>query len=277
MLGIGVGAALLSASTQAIAHAMLKAGRDKLVIRGLIGFTSAVCVLPVLPFVALPDGRLWPWLLLASALHTVYQLVLIRAYDRADFSVAYPVARGVVPIATCMLGVALLGDTLAGAAVLGLLLVSLGLLLVAARRGSAREGLPYAVMAGLLTTLYTLVDGHGMRLAPQAATFIVWFFVLDGLMMAPIALVSRRGRMPALLRAEGGRGVVAGLFSVLTYGSALVALRYLPVGAAAALRETSLVFGLPIALVALGERVDARRLAGVVLVAAGGALVAVAV
>lgn len=271
-LVLGAGTALVSAVSQAVAHALLKAGRDKLIIRGLIGLTCAISVAPLAAFVALPDAALWPWLLLANSLHAVYQLVLIRAYDAADFSLAFPLARGTVPILTCLLGVLLLHDHLGGLAIAGVVLVSAGMLLIAGQRASWHAGLGYALAAGLMTTTYTIVDGHAVRLAPQAATFIVWFFILDGVFMTTIALAARRGRTLALMRAEGRQGVLAGLASLLTYGTALLALRWLPVGAATALRETGLVFGLLLAHFVLHEPVGRRRAAGGLLVATGGAL-----
>ncbi len=107
----GVAAALFSALTQAIAHAVLKAGRDKLMVRGLIAATCAVAVLPFAFVVRPPEGWLWGWLALSSALHVGYQLVLIRAYETDDFSVAYPLARGVAPVATTVLGALFLAQT----------------------------------------------------------------------------------------------------------------------------------------------------------------------
>ncbi|MDB5099256.1 MAG: putative rane protein [Cyanobacteria bacterium RYN_339] len=269
---LGIAVALVSASTQALAHAMLKAGRDKLVIRGLIGVTCAVGALPVACLVPLPGAVLWPWLALAGALHATYQLVLIRAYEAADFAVAYPLARGIVPLASACVGVALLGDRLDAGAIAGVLAVTAGLGLVA---GRARP-VPAALLAGLLTTAYTVVDGHAVRLAPEAGTFIAWFFLVDGLIMGTLAACARRGRLPQLVRAEGRHGVLAGLASLLTYACALLALRWLPVGEASALRETSLVFGLALARWGLREQVGARRAAGAALVALGGALIVLA-
>lgn len=271
----GVALALTSAATGAVAHAMLKSGRAKLVIRGLIGLTCAIVVAPGTAFVPPPTGRLWPWLLMASVLHTVYQLVLIRAYDAADFSVAYPLARGVVPISTAIVGVAFLGDRLTAPAWVGVAAVTGGLLLISARGGVGFSGFLWAAAAGFLTATYTVVDGHAVRLAPEAATFVVWFFILDGAIMFPLAAASRRGRMRALLSAEGGKGILAGIASLIGYGSALLALRLLPVGAASALRETGVVFGTAIARFGLNERVGVRRAAGAIMTAIGGALVAV--
>ena len=50
MVEIGAAAALLSAITQAVAHALLKAGNDKLVVRGLIGLVGVVVMAPVAAF-----------------------------------------------------------------------------------------------------------------------------------------------------------------------------------------------------------------------------------
>lgn len=272
MAAEGIALALTAAVSGAVAHAMLKSGRDKLVIRGLVGLTGAMLVLPFTLLVELPTTVLWPWLVLASVLHTVYQLVLIRAYDAADFSVAYPLARGVVPISTALLGIVLLGDRLDAVAWVGVVTVTAGLLLISLRRATKWTGLRWAVAAGLLTTTYTIVDSHAVRLAPEAGTFIVWFFILDGATMFPLAALLRRGRMLALIRAEGTKGVIAGVVSFATYSSALGALRLLPVGAASALRETSVVFGTAIARFGLKEQVDARRGLGAVLIAIGGAL-----
>lgn len=170
---LGTAAALLAAVTGAASHALLRAGRDKLAIRALIALTCSVAVTPLISLVPPPSRELWGWLILAGLLHTIYQFVLVAAYDAADFSVAYPLARGVVPVATAIVGTVLLGDRLTVVSALGVLLVTAGLLLVAARSGVGRAGLGWALLAGLLTTTYTAVDGHAVRLAPTAATFIV--------------------------------------------------------------------------------------------------------
>ena len=62
----------------------------------------------------------------------------------------------------------------------------------------------------------------------------------------------------------------------MTYGSACAALRLLPVGAASALRETSIVFGVLIARFLLKEVVDGRKAGGVALIAGGGTMIVVA-
>jgi drug/metabolite transporter (DMT)-like permease len=178
---IGVVLALLAAVMTAVAHALLKAGKDKLAIRGLVGAVSGSVLAPVCFFVPLPSAAMLPWLGLSAFLHTIYQLVLIRSYSAADFGVAFPIARGVAPLATAILGIAFLADEITATGLLGIALVSTGILLIAAGRSIATAGLMWAGIAGLLTTIYTVVDARAVRLGPEALTFVAWFFVLDGL------------------------------------------------------------------------------------------------
>jgi drug/metabolite transporter (DMT)-like permease len=270
---IGIILAFLSSVTTASAHALLKAGRDKLAVRALIGATGAVAMAPVCFIVPLPTPAMLPWLATASVLHTTYQLVLIRAYGATDFGIAYPVARGIAPIATAVLGLALLGDKIAPFGLLGVALVSGGILLVAIGRTIARAGLIAAVIAGLLTTAYTIVDAHAIRLAPLAMTFVAWFFLLDGLIMVPIFALARWGCVGPLMRSEARQGVWAGLTSLISFGAALLALRLAPVGVVSALRETSVVFGMMIAAFVLREHVNQWRAVGAVAIAAGAVLI----
>lgn len=272
---IGIALALVSSLTTASAHALLKAGKDKLAIRALIGAVGAVALAPICFLVPFPTNRLVPWLLAANVLHTTYQLVLIRSYQSSDFALAYPIARGISPIATALLGIALLGDQITAGTIIGVGLVSVGILTVALGRTITAGGLIAASISGLLTTTYTIVDAHAIRIAPSAMTFVAWFFLLDGIMMFPIFATLRRKQVIPLLRSEGRQGLMAGVTSLLSFGSALIALRLAPVGIVSAVRETSVVFGMLIAAFFLRESVDRRR-AGAAVVIALGAIIIVA-
>ncbi|WP_395628825.1 hypothetical protein, partial [Sphingorhabdus sp.] len=116
----GLALAGVSAFTAAMSHAYLKAGEDKLAVRV---WSSLLCAALALP-VALWAGNLSPnlWLLLAgfALLSFINQLTMVVSYEISDFSHAYPVARGVVPLAMAILGVFYLGDTLTTLAIFGI-------------------------------------------------------------------------------------------------------------------------------------------------------------
>ena len=179
------------------------------------------------------------------------------------------------PIATAIFGMALLGDQITAGAIIGVGLVSAGILMIAVGRTIAAGGLIAAVAAGLLTTTYTIVDAHAIRIAPFAMTFVAWFFLLDGLIMFPIFVILRRGRIISLLRSEGRQGLMAGVTSIVSFGSALIALRLAPTGIVSALRETSVVFGMLIAAFVLREGVDRRRAGAAIVIAMGAVLILV--
>lgn len=266
----GLALALLSAFTSAFAHALLKSGEDKLATLAWIRCVEFVLALPLALWIGLPPAGLWVWILAAVTVHALYQVVLSWSYTLSDFTAAYPIARGFAPIFTALLGMALLGDRLDGLAIAGIATVSLGIFCLAGRGAISRDGLIAAAATGLFTTAYTLIDAQGVRAAPSALTFIAWFFLVGALPM-PALLVARHGprRAAALLARDRRQGLFAGVMAVVSFTPALFALRLAPVGAVAAVRETSILIALALGVVLLKERPGWRRLSGALLVTTG--------
>lgn len=272
---LGAALALGAAATTALAHGLIKSGGDTLATRAAVGLTQSALAIPLVLIVGWPDAALWPWLALSIATHVVYQLVLNRAYERADFSVAFPLARGVAPIATALLGVVLLAETPGLLTLAGILIVSLGLALIAFRGGMTGDALIAAAVAGLLTSAYTLIDAQGVRTGADPLDFIAWFFLLEAFGLLPIYLMLKRRAAVPLLLANARRGMIAGTATVIGFGAALWALSLASAGAVSALRETSVVLALAFGAVVLRERMTAQRILGGGLVAAGAVLVVI--
>lgn len=272
---LGAALALGAAATTALAHGLIKSGGDTLATRAAVGLTQSALAIPLVLVVGWPDAALWPWLALSIATHVVYQLVLNRAYERADFSVAFPLARGVAPIATALLGVVLLAETPGLLTLAGILIVSLGLALIAFRGGMTGDALIAAAVAGLLTSAYTLIDAQGVRTGADPLDFIAWFFLLEAFGLLPIYLMLKRRAAVPLLLANARRGMIAGTATVIGFGAALWALSLASAGAVSALRETSVVLALAFGAVVLRERMTAQRILGGGLVAAGAVLVVI--
>jgi multidrug transporter EmrE-like cation transporter len=107
---LGLWLAGFSALTTALAHASIKSGKDKLAVQAWVRLFGFALAAPLALRIGLPPASLWPWLIAAAATHAVYQAMLSLSYSISDFSVAYPVARGIAPILTAGAGVALLGE-----------------------------------------------------------------------------------------------------------------------------------------------------------------------
>src|SRR5687767_11563292 len=85
-----------SGAAHAVVNAVLKAGKDKMSSRALIDGFSAILILPLIFLVPPPHGA-WGWLAASWATHLVYLVCLVKAFEAADMSVAYPISRGVAP------------------------------------------------------------------------------------------------------------------------------------------------------------------------------------
>jgi drug/metabolite transporter (DMT)-like permease len=266
---LGLWLAGFSALTTALAHASIKSGKDKLAVQAWVRLFDLALAAPLAFWIGLPPSYLWPWLLAAAATHAVYQALLSLSYSVSDFSVAYPVARGIAPVLTAGAGVALLGDTLSGWLMAAIAVVSIGIVLLAAGGRLSRIGLLAALATGTLTTAYSVIDARGMRLSPDLLTFIAWFFVLDAVAMPLLFLARRRGAAAAAFRADWRPGLRAALMTPVSFVPALCAFALAPVGAVSAIREASVLIGMGVAGRLLGETVDARRLIGAALITAG--------
>jgi drug/metabolite transporter (DMT)-like permease len=134
--------------------------------------------------------------------------------------------------------------------------------------------LAFAIATGLFVALYTTYDAYGIRAAENPFTFLVWFFVVDGVIFPMIAAIRWWGMQdrpalgPLVLR-----GYVGGLVAILSFGSIMLATRLDKVGEAAILRETSVVFAALIGWLVLKEKVGPRRVMLMCLIALGAVIV----
>ncbi len=263
-----------SGALHAVVNAVLKAGKDKMSSRALIDGFSAILILPALFFVELPNGA-WGWLAASWAVHLIYLICLIRAFEAADMSVAYPILRGVAPALAAAAAVLIFAEPISIPVAAGVGLVSLGVLAVALGRHVTRASLGWALATGACIAIYTVIDAQGVRAAPSALSYVVWVFITLG---GGIAAMFALWRGPSFLiaaRTEWKPGLAAGALSILTYGLALSAYRMADVPRLAALRETSILFATFIAVVFLREKLTRGRFLGILGIAAGAALLIV--
>jgi len=263
---------LLSAVVHAIVNILTKRAENKYAMRLLIGVFSALFVTPALFFVPLPHGRAI-WFLCGTALvHAIYELLLVKSYESAAFSAVYPVARGTGPLFTALGAILLLHEQPPPIELAGIVLVCVGVIAIGiSHRASAgaKEGLLYALGTGLTIGCYTLIDASGVRAVPEPFTYVLWFFVAHGLCVL-ITAPGIRGRAVVIeARRQWKLGIVLGMLSITTYGSAMLAYRFGATAQLAALRETSVLFGTVLAMSFLGEHMTARRWLAAIAIAAG--------
>jgi drug/metabolite transporter (DMT)-like permease len=263
---------IASGSIHAVVNAIIKSGRSKMASRAATDGSSAVILLPATVLVPWPTGA-WGWVAASAIVHLLYLYAMIRTYDVADFSAAYPAMRGTAPLLTAAVMVGVFGEHVSLTVLAGIASIAGALFTLVLHRHLGRAALGWAVLTGSMTALYTVADAHGVRAAPTPFAYIVWDFVLIGMESVMIFAVATRGRVFADMRAAWRPCAVAGALSIVTYGLALYALSLGPTAPLAALRETGMVTALIIAILFLNERVTLGRAIAVLGIIGGAALI----
>ena len=265
---------LLSALMHAGWNFVVKASADRFLDYTGLAVAGAVVAACVLPWLPLPAPASWPWLASTSFIHVGYYLLLMRAYQHADLSIAYPLMRGSAPVLVA-LAAPLAGDVLTPGLVFGVALVDAGIALPVGGGirggGVSRPGLAYGFATAGVIALYTIVDGIGARFSGHAVAYTFWLFFLNAWLVLGVALW-RRGR--ATFDHLRRRWLFSLLGSVLTIGSYAIVLWAMTVAsipAVAALRETSVIFAAIMGAWLLKERMGRWRIGGAMLVALGAA------
>lgn len=265
-----LGGALLHASWNVV----VKHNADKRLATAGVFVGAGFAGLLLVPFVPAPPPGAWPYLAGSTVAECLYGVLLAAAYRRGDFSHAYPLMRGTAPLIVALGSATIVGEPLAPRTWLGVALVSAGILSLIVTAGGTRSwpATRIALANSVVIASYTLIDGVGARISGHPFAYTAWLFLVTA---APwcawlVYLASRDGL--ASLAARLPRGLAGGACSAGSYGIALWAMTHAPVAAVASLRETSIVFGMVLGALVLGERVTRGR-AVAALVIAGGVIV----
>lgn len=273
-------AVLLSSLLHAGWNALLRSAGDRTQDLVLIVFSAALLSACTLPFIPLPAPASWPYLAASAVANAVYYFFLANTYRHGTLSFAYPVMRGSAPALTLIAAALLFAEIPSLTGWTGVALVSGGILLLAGdakRQGSLRRHtLSYALATAVMITVYTLIDGAGVRASGHAVAYALWLFVLIAFPVAAYACLSERKAFMHYALRHWRRGLAGGCCTLLSYTIVLWAMTRAPIALVAALREVSVIFAVLIAVLVMKERVTRLRIIAIAVVVAGAAAVKLA-
>ena len=282
-LALVIGAAVLHSAWNVLAVR----GRDPL---AFLWCSVSLATLLVLPFAqaelragGVPATAL-PFVIATVVLHAFYFYALASSYRTGEFSVVYPIARGLGVALVPVLALLLLDERLSPLGAVGVGLVVLGIIglqfsptawrAVAARRGAFGPGTRWALLTGLTIAAYSLVDKAGVaRLHPVPYIFLLG---LGSVLLLLPAVLARRGALRLEWTANRWAILAASTMNLTAYLLVLFAFRLSKAGYVVAGRELSIVFSALIGSLWLGEGRLAPRLAGAGIILAGVLCVALA-
>ncbi len=275
-----LGLLLVSAITHACWNLLAKASGDKHAFLWLALVLGQIALLPafLIWFRPFPSEGL-PYIAASGVLEAAYFILLGSAYQRGDFSLVYPLARGSAPVFVLLLAALLLGEIPSWGGVLGIALVVAGIYTLHLRTLSLSSALaPFqgmkefasqlALLTGFTIATYSVIDKAGMSHV-QPLTFLYLSFTVTWLLLLPYIF---RFKISALKQEWHERKVHAtavGIMSACGFLLVLTALTMTRVSYVTPVREVSVVFAAILGTIVLREPFPAAKLAGASLIFAG--------
>ncbi len=218
-------------------------------------------------------------------IHSAYFTTLARGYAQSEYSLVYPIARGLGPSLVPIIGIVVLHEVVAIPAALGIGLVVTGIatihwwgrfveILKDPLRLLRQPGIGYALLTGILIAFYSVWDKVGVgHVHPLLYLYLMNLGVslsLSGYQVrtfGPIGMISewRRNRIAITISA---------ILAFSAYGGVLAALTTSRVSYVAPAREVGIVFGVILGLAVLKEELKASRIVGSFLIVSGLILLA---
>nr|WP_242461391.1 EamA family transporter [Pseudomonas sivasensis] len=261
---------MLGAALHATWNAVVKGGDDKLLTTCMIASFASLIALAVIPFLAVPATQSWPFIGASVIFQVLYFVLVASTYRVADMSQTYPIMRGTAPLLVATASLGLLSESLSAFAWLGIAVICIGILsMAAAPSAGQRKGILLALLNAAVIAGYTLIDGIGVRKSGAPAAYTLWIFLLTGIPLGAWALARRRREFSRYLARHWRPGVIGGFGTVASYGLALWAMTAAPIATVAALRETSILFGVVISALVLKEQLTRARIVAACIIAAG--------
>ncbi len=229
---------------------------------------------------AAPSG--WWWAGASAVTHAGYAVYLLKSFDAGDLSVAYPLSR-TAPVLVALWDMLTVRAQLTAGGFVGALCTGCGAVILQlpalrARGGRAVLGenvTRYALITAVFVAAFTVIDKQGVACLDP----LVYLYILTAGEFSLIGLRLGRGALSRLvneLRLHGRAIVIAAFIGPFGYLLILWVLAGAPASYVLGLRQTSIVFGVLLGRIFLGEGETRYRLAGAGVIAAGSVLIATA-
>ena len=256
---------------------------------------TGVCVanLSILPITLLIimfqgfDYRVIPFLLATGVVEGIDFYLLTILYKGTDISMAYPVSRGTGVMLTAICSALILKEHISSTAMIGIMVVLLGVFFFALNKGSSPrliweslKAQKLALIKGFTIVGYTLVDRVGARYANP----LVYFNFKEIIAMVLLIPILARGgtltfkHMKEVLKQDGKSALAIGFGIICSYVIILIIYNVFAEAKASyvtVIRESAVVFGSILGFIFLREKATPNKLMGMLTIVLGVILIRV--
>ncbi|HEX6313714.1 MAG TPA: EamA family transporter [Gemmatimonadaceae bacterium] len=275
---------ILSAALHAVWNFLLRRAGGSTTVVALSKIAEVILLLPLAVVVFYSSGTtppvtFWPAIAVAALLALANYAALTAAYQRADLSLVYPVARGGVFLFLPLLGFLVFGERLGARGWVSLSLIVGGIVLLPlARIDRAALGdlgrrlrerfILFALLAAASTAAYTIWDKYAVARLDMVLYFFGYTLLL-ALWFVLVVARTPRTEVREQIRRHPGAILMIGLLNSGAYLLVLIALKDGISTQVLAVRQLSIPIGVVLGWRLLREGLTAPRVLGAALITAG--------
>ena len=240
-------------------------------IMGMTCIVEIIVFTPLVFFVPFPPLEIWYFIIASVILHGFYRLSVIYSYKFGDLSFVYPIARGGSSLLIVILTLIILQEHISLLGFVGILTVCIGIFLISYSNNHKFNFSAFilATSTALLITIYTIIDGMGVRLSENKFSFIFWLLLLNGIPLLIISIFSKEKLLSNLNTKIIFWGIPAGMLAILSYGIVVWSMQHLEIAYVSSIRETSIVLATIMGFIILKEKKAKERILPAVFVVIG--------
>ncbi len=238
---------------------------------GMTSIVEIVVFAPLVFFVPFPSLEIWYFIIASVILHGFYRLGVIYSYKFGDLSFVYPIARGGSSLLIAIFTLIILQEYISLLGFFGILTVCIGIFLISYNKNHKFNFNAFILATGtaVLITIYTIVDGMGVRLSENKFSYLFWLLLLNGIPLLLISIFSKEKLLYNLNTKIISWGIPAGILAILSYGIVVWAMKYIEIAYVSSIRETSIVIATLLGFYFLREKQAKKRVIPAVLVLSG--------
>jgi len=229
--------------------------------------------------------NVWGLILLSGSFQAIYYTSLAKAYRNGDISLIYPLVRAlpvlVIPVICFFIS---LGKPLSYGALSGMLLISLGCILMPVKffsswhiRDYKKKALWWILLGALGTCGYTVVDSNTIPLMAKSifnvpaslvygglitVSTMLWLFVIN--IFSGVNLKKLYTRKQLIIP------IIAGVICSISYILVLTSMKYVSnVSYVSGFRQLSIPLGILLGIIILKEKIFMPRIIGTIIITVG--------
>jgi drug/metabolite transporter (DMT)-like permease len=248
---------ILAGLLQAVSNLWIKESQRKLAFMTIASFIPLIFSFPLFIWLHQESAiNFWSWLgiIACGGTGAVYYLFLGEAYDRADFSVIFPVARGFGPIFILIFALILLKEDISLLGFLGILIAVFGSYMThlpslrfadisVPFKTLKSKSFLYSMGAGACTAAYSLVNKKNLK---KVDPFILLYLIFGFMVLFLFIFVTAKNRAFQIKEEAKSNRRNLLLMGILNFFASLLVLYALEISKVSymgAARNVSIVFG----------------------------------